>query len=285
MTESFLERGLRTEQAGDTEGAEALYRRALEAGEPNAGYFLGEALIELDRPQEAVPLLATAVQAGDDDAHLPLGNALWDLGDLAGAERCFRAAAQLGQVAGIHNLGLLLHDQDRVGEAVELLRRSVAAGHTEPGLLADALADLGAQLQDDDRLEEAEAALREALAGGATEAYVYLASVLGRLGAPDEADAMLRAGAELGVASAELQLGNVLSEADPTSAEAEALYRRAIEHGEDGGHNNLGVLLWDAGRLEEAEAELRIGIELGDDIARRNLDGLQAERGHRNGRT
>ena len=70
-------------------------------------------------------------------------------------------------------------------------------------------------------------------------------------------------------------------------AEAAATYRQVLSTKPNSfeTHNNLGVLLWDAGRLEEAEAELRIGIELGDDIARRNLDGLQAERGHRNGHT
>ncbi|QEC47144.1 tetratricopeptide repeat protein [Baekduia soli] len=283
MSDEFLIRGQHAEQAGDAEAAETLYRRALDGGEPHAGYFLGELLIELGRPEEAITLLEAA--AGDGDAHLPLGNARWDLDDLDGAEEQFRLAADLGQPAGLHNLGLLLHDRDRVDEAVPLLRESVAAGHTEPRLLAEALADLGAQLQDEDRLDEAEAVLREALEGGATEAYVYLSSVLARLGEDEEADRVLRAGADLGVPSAELQLGNVLSDDDPASSDAEALYRRAIEHGEVGGHNNLGVLLWDAGRLDEAEAELRVAIGLGDEIAQQNLDGLLAERGHTNGRT
>ena len=228
-------------------------------------------------------MLAAVLESGDPDAHLAMGNALWDLEDSEGAELHFRAAADAGEIAGVHNLGLFLHDHDRFEEAVPLLRRSVAAGHTEPQLLAEALADYGAQLQDDDRLDEAEAALREAIDGGAGEAYVYLASVLGHRGEDEEADAVLREAADLGVASAELQLGNVLSEADPTSAEAEALYRRAIEHGEVAGHNNLGVLLWDAERLDEAEQEFRAAIAAGDDVAQQNLDGLLAERGQRNG--
>jgi tetratricopeptide (TPR) repeat protein len=283
MTTGFLEEGHLAEQAGEPERAEGLYRQALEAGEPHAGYYLGELLIELERPQEAVPLLQEVLARGDADAHLPLGNALWDLGDDDGAERHFRAAADAGELAGMHNLGLFLHDHDRLEEAVPLLRASVAGGHTEPRLLAEALADYGAQLQDEERLDEAEAALREALAGGAGEAYVYLSSVLSHRGEDEEADAVLREGAELGVASAELQLGNVLSEDDPASPEAEALYRRAIEHGEVAGHNNLGVLLWDAERYDEAEAELRLAIAAGDDVAQQNLDGLLAERGKRNG--
>jgi tetratricopeptide (TPR) repeat protein len=280
---TWLEQGFAAERAGEPERAEGLYRQALAAGEPNAGYFLGEVLIELGRAAEAVPVLEVVLESGDADAHLAMGNALWDLEDEAGAERHFRAAADAGEIAGVHNLGLFLHDHDRLEEAVPLLRRSVAAGHTEPRLLAEALADYGAQLQDADRLDEAEAALREAIAGGAGEAYVYLASVLGHQGHGEEADAVLREGAELGVPSAELQLGNVLSEDDPTSPEAEALYRRAIEHGEVAGHNNLGVLLWDAERHDEAEAEFLAAIEAGDDVARQNLDGLLAERGRRNG--
>lgn len=282
MNQAKLQEGWRYEEAGAYPEAEARYREALAGGEPHAGYYLGELLIRAGRPDEAVPLLQAEIAAGDLDSHIPLGNALWDLEDLAGAERAFRAAVDAGQDAALHNLGLLLHDLDQLAEAVELLRRGVAVGETEPRLLAEALADYGAWLQDEDRLDDAERALREALAGGASEAYVYLFSVLNRQG-EEEARSVLEAGAELHIATAELQLGNVLSEDDPASPAAEALYRRAIEHGETAGHNNLGVLLWDAERLDEAEAELRLAIACGDELGQRNLDGLLAERGKRNG--
>src|SRR5262249_18571813 len=68
-------------------------RQALEDGEPDSGYYLGELLIELDRSGEAVPILREAVDGGDPDALIPLGNALWDQGDLAGAEASYRQAA------------------------------------------------------------------------------------------------------------------------------------------------------------------------------------------------
>jgi len=45
------------EQAGRIEEAERLYRDALDAGEPDAAYYLGELLIQRGRPEEAIPLL------------------------------------------------------------------------------------------------------------------------------------------------------------------------------------------------------------------------------------
>src|SRR6476646_8309159 len=112
-----LEQGFAAEQAGEPERAEALYREALAAGEANAGYYLGEVLIELGRAAEAVPVLAAVLESGDPDAHLAMGNALWDLEDSEGAELHFRAAADAGEIAGVHTLGLFLHDHDRLAEA------------------------------------------------------------------------------------------------------------------------------------------------------------------------
>ena len=42
--------------------------------------------------------------------------------------------------------------------------------------------------------------------------------------------------------------------------------------------NNLGVLLWDQGRVDAAEEAFRAGAALGDDLAVANLAGLLEER-------
>jgi tetratricopeptide (TPR) repeat protein len=295
--------GWRHQQAGDLAAAERLYREALAEGEPDAGYYLGELLIELDRSAEAVPVLRAAYDAGDTDALIPLGNALWDQGDVEGAEARYREAADRGELAAGHNLGLLLYDLHRYDEAIALWRTTVVVGETEHRLLANALADtgeveeaekwfregaaagdiealvdLGALLQDEDRLDEAEAILREALTAGATEAYVFLASVLRLEDRVDEAEVVLREGVQRGIGSAETQLGNHLSDANPKSAEAEQLYRSAVQHGDDDAYNNLGVLLWDQGRVAEAEAAFREGADRGDELAAGNLAGLLDER-------
>ena len=80
------------------------------------------------------------------------------------------------------------------------------------------------------------------------------------------------------VATAETQLANHLSEVDPASGGGEELYRRAAAHGDDEAYNNLGVLLWDQGRVDDAELAFRRGAELGDDLAVANLAGLLEER-------
>jgi uncharacterized protein len=295
--------GLRAQAAQEYVEAERLLRQALEDGEPDAGYYLGELLIELERSGEAVPILRAAVEGGDPDALIPLGNALWDQGDLEGAEASYRSAADRGELAAGHNLGLLLYDTERVEEAIALWKTTVAVGETEHRLLANALADvgdvegaeelfregaeggdpqslvdLGALLQDEGRLDDAELVLREAISAGGVEGYAFLASVLRLQDRVDEAVAVLREGAGREVATAETQLANHLSDEDPSSAEAEELYRRAAAHGDDDAYNNLGVMLWDQGRVDDAEAAFRLGAERGDDLAIANLAGLLEER-------
>ena len=51
-----------------------------------------------------------------------------------------------------------------------------------------------------------------------------------------------------------------------------------FEHGDDEAYNNLGVLLWDQGRIDAAEEAFRAGAELGDELAVANLAGLLEER-------
>ena len=53
----ILGEGMRAQQAGDHAEAERLLRQAVAEGEPDAGYYLGELLIELDRSGEAVDVL------------------------------------------------------------------------------------------------------------------------------------------------------------------------------------------------------------------------------------
>jgi tetratricopeptide (TPR) repeat protein len=298
-----LGEGLRAQAEHEYGEAERLMRQALADGEPDSGYYLGELLIELDRSEEAVPILREAVDGGDPDALIPLGNALWDQGDEQGAETSYRAAADRGELAAGHNLGLLLYETERIEEAIALWKTTVAVGETEHRLLANALADvgdvegaedlfrqgaesgdaqslvdLGALLQDEGRLDEAETVLREAIAAGGVEGYAFLASVLRLDDRVDEAVAVLREGAGRAVATAETQLANHLSEEDPASGEAEELYRLAAEHGDFEAYNNLGVLLWDQGRVRDAEVAFRLGAEQGDDLAVANLAGLVEER-------
>src|SRR4051812_17201713 len=176
-----LGEGLRAQAAQQYAEAERLLRLAVADGETDAGYYLGELLIELDRAAEAVPVLREAVDAGDPDALIPLGNALWDQGDVVGAETSYRAAADRGELAAGHNLGLLLYDLGRVEEAIALWRTTVAVGETEHRLLANALADMG-------EVEAAEELFREGADGGDANALVDLGALLQDEGRLDEAE-------------------------------------------------------------------------------------------------
>ena len=83
------------------------------------------------------------------------------------------------------NLGRLLHEAGRIGEAESCYRRALASA---PG---DAVAayNLGVALEDQARLQEAAAAYRTALAGdpGNADACYNLAGVCERLGEAEEA--------------------------------------------------------------------------------------------------
>ena len=56
---------------------------------------------------------------------------------------------------------------------------------------------------------------------------------------------------------------------------------RRSPHGDEEGHLNLGTLLRDQGRAEEAEAEYRRAIEVGDDMARLAYGEFLLGAGHR----
>ena len=206
---------------------------------------------------------------GDVDAYVPLGNALWDQGESAQAERQYRAAAEAGIVAGLHNLGLVLREQDRLDEAIEAFR---AAAPAEP----DALVELALVLLDDliGKPEEAEALLAEAIARGAKDASIVLASVLVDQERIGDAATVLRTAMEAGSLDAQVDLANLLSEELGDNEEAERLYRDAIAKGDRDAENNLGVLLRDLGRIDEAKVHLRRAAVRGDKMARENLAGL-----------
>jgi Tfp pilus assembly protein PilF len=269
MSDDWLKRGVAAQQRGDLRGAEDAYRRALDAGEPEAAYHLGDFLVQIGRPADAEEHLRAALASGDVDAHIPLGNALWDLGETAEAERHYRAAAQAGQAAGLHNLGLVLREQDRLEESAAAFRAAVPS---EP----DALVELAILLSDDliGEAEEAEALLREAIDRGGRDAAIVLGSLLVEQERFAEAEAVLRAATAGGSLDAQVDLANLLSEEGDGAVEAEELYRDAIARGDRDAENNLGVLLRDLGRLDEARAHLRRAAERGDELARENLANL-----------
>ena len=82
---------------------------------------------------------------------------------------------------------------------------------------------------------------------------------------------------EDGSLDAQIDLANLLSEYEEGEQEAEALYRDAIERGDLDAENNLGVLLRDLGRTDEALALLQRAADRGDELAAENLEKLDED--------
>ncbi|HLL36212.1 MAG TPA: tetratricopeptide repeat protein [Streptomyces sp.] len=155
--------GVRLVKAGRPAEAERFYRRAAEAGLPDALYNLGHLCRHLGRTADAKAWWTRAItagvtaachdlgvlhwqledrdtarrwfrqgaEAGATNAMVSLGAALWNDGDLTTAEHWFRTAAQAGDPDGDHRLGLLLAEQDRPGDAEAAFERAAEAGHAE----------------------------------------------------------------------------------------------------------------------------------------------------------
>jgi tetratricopeptide (TPR) repeat protein len=92
------------------------------------------------------------------------------------------------------------------------------------------------------------------------------------------AEAAMRTGMALGHGGAAHNLGLLLKEQGKTE-EAEQAYRTGMALGSGGAAHNLGLLLKEQGKTEEAEAAFRKGIELGQGLAAWGLGCMVAQRG------
>jgi tetratricopeptide (TPR) repeat protein len=107
------------------------------------------------RHQAALRLLQEALRAEPNNAPLwnLAGSSAKALGQATEAERCWRCALALAPdyADAHHNLGMLLHEQQRITEAVAAYRQALAG----PPWQAQALNNLGAALTKLGKLEEA----------------------------------------------------------------------------------------------------------------------------------
>jgi len=178
----------------------ATFRTAakLQVNDPDYHYILGDALAQLGRHGEAVPVLREAIQMNRDEAayHTALAKSLWILGEheaavasfcevtrlrpddvsalnalgvaLTAASRyreavhTFHSALQLdqGQAPVYNNLGVALFRSGRQGEASRAFRRAIQLGSPDD---AEAHRNLGLALQASGRPEQALSSFREAI--------------------------------------------------------------------------------------------------------------------------
>jgi Flp pilus assembly protein TadD len=175
--------------------AETVLRQALDLSPGNAGICgdLCHVLEHLDRRHAALALLQQVIAGGAKDPHLRarLGHLQLNVGDLAAAEREFRAAAEASpDFAGFSaSLADVLNRQGKHGEAAIVLRETIARNGGGDAHIHGLLGHILFHSQDlEGAAHEFRAAMAKADDGSPFRAS--LADVLRRLGRRDEAAAL-----------------------------------------------------------------------------------------------
>jgi peptidoglycan hydrolase-like protein with peptidoglycan-binding domain len=188
--DSLFKLGLQLEDADDSAGAEAAYRRADERGHAAAASNLGVLLQQRGDATGAEAAYERADQRGEANGAFNLGVLREATEDLAGAEAAYRRADERGHAAAASNLGVLLEQRgDRTG-AKAAYRRADRRGE------ASGTFNLGVLLEEAGDLPAAEAAYRRAESSGddrvAGPARDALADLVAGAAASGPADGALR---------------------------------------------------------------------------------------------
>ncbi|OAN50319.1 hypothetical protein A6A04_02675 [Paramagnetospirillum marisnigri] len=274
----IIAEGVAHHRAGRLAEADRIYRAALDLdpNHPEANHNLGMVVLQVGRPDLALPRLRAALQAKPSDGRfwLSLAEALVLAGQPAEAvalidqgRRNGLAGVAVDQMAARADTALAAdqlftqaldhHTGGRAAEAEADYRRALAAYPDH----AASLANLGALLKDLGRAREAEAPCRRAVAlrPGLAEGHNNLGAVLLDLGRPDEAEACFRQALALNpdYPRAQRNLGNALKRQGRRDEAADA-YRRLVEltPGQSEPLVLLGMALREAGHLTEAAASL-----------------------------
>lgn len=232
--------GLIHVQEGNPEpGVELIARAiAIRSDFPEAHYNLGNALLSMRRPADALGHLDMAIRLNprDPQYHFERGNALKELQRADEALAAFASALRLhpGFAEAHNNAGIVLREAERLGEALDRYDQAI---RLKPDY-AEAYSNRGNVLKDLGRLHEAVASHEQAI----------------RL-RPRYAEAF----SNRGTALAQLKL---FEEALASHDKALALRPDYAE-----AHNNRGNVLSELQRLEEALASYDTAIALRPDYA------------------
>lgn len=247
----------------DYAGAATAFEQASRAGDDDATVLLALLLIEhLDRADDGVTLFRDAIARGHPRARVYLGVALAEAGRPDEAEKVFREAIATGeaedaQEPNAHQELALLLTGDRDEEALAEHRRAAELG------VADAWVDIAISLVDLERFEEAEAAAHEALTRtGDVRAHRVLGTVCFRQTRYEEAESHYRQGIADGDDYALVECGDLLASLDRFE-EAEAMYRQALERELSEVHLDLAELYRRLDRTKDAADEYRAAVAAG----------------------
>lgn len=213
---------------GEVQEAEELLRNAPQFGaDPSLRAAQTLVLYRLERRAEAIALLREVIEQAPDNPHFlaRLGNWLLQEGDVAGAEAPLRRSIELDPSPGWNALTEVLARQERLPEAIAVVRDVISRGMSD----AEIFARLGHLLWRHQEFPAAEKAYRRAAElSPAPRFRIGLAESIVKQGRAREAAAILREAAE-GSQDAQLyfRLGELLRRDDPASAQA--AFRRATE--------------------------------------------------------
>ena len=269
VTSALLGAGLL--RVGDAVAAESVLRPAQRRHPAEAwlAQVLAKTLEKRSRPAEAIRYYLIARAARPESAHA-LAHALEHQGELTEAIAVFHEAIRLNPASAGHRfcLGMALKSQGHAEEADLAFDAAVAAGRE--ALRHDAGDSLhhvflGIVVERPDRLDEVVAAYRSAIRQRPDDgpAHYYLGTILAHTGQTDGAIAEFREAIRLKPDFTEgyIKLGLVLSNLKHDHAGAEKTLRDLIRFraDDDLAHFNLGCVLQEQGRLDEAIFEYRAG--------------------------
>ena len=257
---SFLRAGMANERTGDYPGAVRSYRRGLEVEPENVEILnaLGFSLFQQGESREAVAVLekALAVDPKHAKAHNNMALASIDIGELELAEAHYRESLAIEPQPAIYSdLGFVLERQGLAEEATEFYRKALELNPESPS----AHYNLGGSLARRGEFAEAERHFRAALEEQpSAQTETALAFALWQQGKEDEAIKSLHdaIAAEPKHAPAYEQLGTILAEQGKLE-EAESTYRLLVHYRPSArAHEQLAEVLTGLGRTDEARKEL-----------------------------
>lgn len=237
--DSILQRGYRSQCAGDEAQSEKLYRRALELdpASVDARYLLGALLGKRGQLHDAAALLQHVIEAKPDfaDAYAALGNVYLLQERKPAAAASYHEAIRLdpGNLSAHSNLGLIYKADGNHAAALQCFARAYDLAPQR----ADALKNLALEWIELEQFEHALSRLHQLLheREGDYEVLICLGFTLQKMHRPDEAlDFYQRARAQ-------------------NDSDAELL-------------NNLGIVLQDLGRIEEAISSYDRAVALKPDF-------------------